>query len=77
MMPLQVLCMSRAGRLVDVSARAGGLFQHNHLGRGLAVGDLDNDGRVDALAVCQNEPVVYLHNQTRRESTGHFLVSPP
>ena len=73
-MPLQVLCMSPEGRLVDVSARAGALFQPLHLGRGLAAGDLDNDGRVDALAVCQNEPVVYLHNQARRESTGHFLV---
>ena len=74
MMPLQVLCMSPKGRLVDVSARAGALFQRSHLGRGLAAGDLDNDGRVDALAVCQNEPVVYLHNQTRRDSTGHFVV---
>jgi hypothetical protein len=27
-----------------------------------------------AEAVCQNESVVYLHNQTRRESTGHFLM---
>ena len=77
MMPLQVLSMGPTGRLVDVSARAGALFQPLHLGRGLAAGDLDNDGRVDALAVCQNEPVVYLHNQTRRESTGHFLVLAP
>jgi tetratricopeptide (TPR) repeat protein len=74
MMPLQALWMSQNGRLVDVSARAGALFQPVHLGRGLAAGDLDNDGRVDAVAVCQNEPVVYLHNQTPRGSTGHFLV---
>jgi enediyne biosynthesis protein E4 len=74
MMPLQALCMSPAGRLVDVSARAGDLFQHNHLGRGLAAGDLDNDGQIDALAVCQNEPAVYLHNLTHPDSTGHFLV---
>jgi enediyne biosynthesis protein E4 len=74
MMPLQALWMSPNGRLVDVSARAGELFQPLHLGRGLAAGDLDNDGRVDAVAVCQNEPVVYLHNQTPREATGHFLV---
>jgi enediyne biosynthesis protein E4 len=74
MMPLQVLSMSRRGRLVDVSDRAGALFKPLHLGRGLAVGDLDNDGRVDAVAICQNEPIVYLHNQTRREPTGHFLV---
>ena len=74
MMPLQVLCMSASGRLIDFSARAGALFQSLHLGRGLAVGDFDNDGQVDALAVCQNEPLVYLHNQTRSDSTGHFLV---
>ena len=74
MMPLQMLWMGPNGRLVDVSDRAGELFQPLHLGRGLAAGDLDNDGRVDAVAVCQNEPVVYLHNQTPRESTGHFLV---
>jgi enediyne biosynthesis protein E4 len=73
-MPLQVLAMRPKGRLLDVSMRAGALFQPLHLGRGLAAGDLDNDGRVDALAVCQNEPVVYMHNQTRREPTGHFLV---
>ena len=73
-MPLQALLMGPNGRLVDVSARAGALFQPLHLGRGLAIGDLDNDGRADAVAVCQNEPVVYLHNQTRPESTGHFLT---
>ncbi len=66
-MPLQVLSMGATGRLVDVSARAGALFAPLHLGRGLAAGDLDNDGRVDALVVCQNEPLVYLHNQTLRD----------
>jgi predicted Zn-dependent protease len=74
MMPLQILMMNPRGHLVDVSDRAGTLFQPNHLGRGLAAGDLDNDGRIDALAVCQNEPVVYLHNKTGRDSTGHFLM---
>jgi thioredoxin-like negative regulator of GroEL len=74
MMPLQSLVMGPDGRLVDVSARAGALFRPVHLGRGLAAADLDNDGRTDALAVCQNEPVVYLHNQTRPVSTGHFLM---
>src|SRR5262249_36485545 len=74
MMPLQLLMTSPTRRLIDVSARAGPVFQAPHLGRGLAAGDLDNDGRVDAVAVCQNEPVVYLHNQTPRASIGHFLV---
>lgn len=41
----------------------GGLAEP-HLGRGLAVGDFDNDGRVDALALNQNGPAQLLHNQT-------------
>ena len=28
------------------------------------MGDLDNDGRLDALMVAQNEPTVYFHNRT-------------
>src|SRR5262249_8464753 len=41
------------------------------LGRGLALGDLDNDGRVDAVLVAQDEPLVFLHNRT---ACGHFLT---
>src|SRR5262249_29766989 len=59
------------GRLEDVSARAGPPFQVLHLGRGLAAGDLDNDGRTDAVVVAQNEPVAFLHNRT---DGGHFLT---
>ncbi|MDQ3813630.1 MAG: CRTAC1 family protein [Armatimonadota bacterium] len=33
------------------------------LGRGLAVGDYDNDGHPDVLAVAQNAPAQLLHNQ--------------
>ncbi len=40
-------------------------------GRGLAVGDIDNDGRPDVMVVSQNEPVVLFHNQT---DGGHFLT---
>ncbi len=46
------LCSGRhstTGHLVDVSGRAGAPFQSTHLGRGLAVGDVDNDGRLDAI----------------------------
>ncbi|HEX3447964.1 MAG TPA: FG-GAP-like repeat-containing protein [Isosphaeraceae bacterium] len=51
-------------KLVDVTDRAGPVFQVPLLGRGLAVGDLDNDGRVDLLILPQNQPLVYYHNQS-------------
>ncbi len=70
-MPIQLLRGGTDGRLRDVSQRAGPPFGPLHLGRGLAAGDLDNDGRIDALVVAQNEPLVFLHNQTR---AGHFLT---
>ncbi len=70
-MPLQLLLASPGGHLTDVSAISGAPFRPLHLGRGLAVGDLDNDGRLDAVVVVQNEPLVYLHNQT--EPRGHFV----
>ena len=71
-MPLQILLGSPGGRLTDASKTAGAPFQALHLGRGLAVGDLDNDGRPDVVVVAQNEPLVYLHNESER--TGHFIV---
>jgi hypothetical protein len=41
------------------------------LGRGLASGDLDNDGRVDFVILSQNQPLAYFHNQTEG---GHWLT---
>ncbi|MGO9471696.1 MAG: FG-GAP-like repeat-containing protein [Isosphaeraceae bacterium] len=52
------------GRLLDISARAGPPWSVERVGRGLAAGDLDNDGRVDAVVLAQNEPVTYFHNKT-------------
>ncbi len=42
------------------------------LGRGLAAGDLDNDGRIDLLLVALNDPLALLHNQNA--SHDHFLT---
>ncbi len=64
-MPAQLFAGADGGyKLVDVTDRAGPDFQVPLLGRGLAAGDLDNDGRVDLVIVAQNQPVVYFHNQT-------------
>ena len=60
------------GRLVDISAQAGPPWAIERVGRGLAAGDLDNDGRVDAVVLAQNEPVAYFHNKTPR--VGHHVT---
>ena len=42
------------------------------VGRGLATGDYDNDGRVDALVVDSEGEVLLLHNETPK--AGHWLL---
>ncbi len=71
-MPAQLFLGAPSGRLVDVSARAGPGLMTPRVGRGLAVVDLDNDGRLDALLVSHGAPLALLRNQT--PSPGHFLT---
>ena len=70
-MPAQLLIGGEGGRLTDVSDRAGPPWQVPRVGRGLAVGDLDNDGRIDFLLLAQDRPLAYFHNRT---SGGHALT---
>ncbi len=70
-MPVQLYLNDGRGRVVDVTRQAGEPFAIPRLGRGLAAGDLDNDGRVDVVIVSQDEPVMLLHNQSAPE---HFLT---
>ena len=71
-MSAQLFLGDGAGKLLDVSNRAGAPWQVLRLGRGLAVGDLDNDGRLDILLVAENAPLAVLHNQNA--SQDHFLT---
>jgi hypothetical protein len=70
-MPAQLLTGEASGRLVDVSQRAGAPWQVPRLGRGLACGDLDNDGRLDLLIVSERAPLAYFHNQG---PSGHSIT---
>ena len=60
------------GSFVDVSARSGTVFQQNWVGRGMAVGDLNNDGRVDAVVATNGGPAHVLLNQT--PTGNHWLT---
>jgi hypothetical protein len=70
-MPAQLLKGGVGGRLADVTATAGAPWQVPRVGRGLATGDIDNDGRLDLLIVSQDTPLAYLHNRTEG---GHWVT---
>jgi len=57
---------------VDVSAQAGDVFQKAWVGRGLAIGDIDNDGRLDAVVTTNDGGLHVLHNATQNQN--HWLT---
>ncbi|HEX8723329.1 MAG TPA: CRTAC1 family protein [Pyrinomonadaceae bacterium] len=61
----------------NVSARSGAVFARDFSGRGLAVGDYDNDGDLDALVSNNGEPPALLRNDggNRNNWLGLQLVA--
>src|SRR5260370_41858589 len=57
--------------LVDVCEGSGEVFHQDWASRGLATGDLDNDGRVDAVVTTNGGPVHILQNET--DTRFHWL----
>jgi hypothetical protein len=50
------------GRFRDFTTRGGAYFQTGHLARGVAIADIDNDGRPDLVISNVDEPVTLLRN---------------
>ncbi len=57
---------------VDVSQSSGEIFNQSWVARGLAIGDLDNDGRLDAVVTTNDGPAYVLRNET--PSANHWLL---
>ena len=60
------------GTFVDVSKQSGSVFSQHWVGRGMAVGDFDNDGRLDAVVTTNNGPAYLLRNET--PTSNHWLT---
>ena len=70
--PMLLLRNVGKGVFSDVSEAAGDAFQQAWVSRGLALGDLDNDGRVDAVVATNGGTAHILHNDTA--NTNHWLT---
>jgi len=57
---------------VDVSAESGSVFRLPWVARGMAVGDLDNDGRLDAVVTTNDGPAHILRNETSTQN--HWIL---
>jgi hypothetical protein len=62
--PPLLLWNDRGKTFVDVSARSGEVFQQSWAARGLAIGDIDNDGKLDVVVTENDGPAWILHNET-------------
>jgi len=70
--PMLLLRNLGKGVFADVSESAGEVFQQAWVSRGLALGDLDNDGRIDAIVTTNDGPAHILHNDT--VTSNHWLT---
>ncbi len=67
-----VLIRNAGGKFEDISADAGAVFKEPWVGRGMALGDIDNDGRPDAVITTNDGAAYILHNET--PTRNHWLI---
>jgi len=69
--PMLVAWNSGKG-FVDATSISSKVFQQAWTGRGLAIGDMDNDGRLDAVVTTNGGPLYVLRNETA--PANHWLL---
>ena len=57
---------------VDISGQSGPVFHEAWASRGMAIGDIDNDGKLDAVVSENGGPAHILHNET--DTQNHWLT---
>lgn len=67
-----LLVRNTGTRFVDVSTQSGSVFREAWAGRGLALGDINNDGRVDAVVSTSEGPAHIVLNLT--VNRNHWLI---
>ena len=60
------------GRFVDVGSASGPIFQEPLAGRGLAIGDINNDGRMDFVVSTNDGQAHILRNDTPTQN--HWIL---
>ena len=69
--PMMLLRNTGKG-FIDVSADSGSVFHEAWVGRGMAIGDIDNDGRIDAVVATNGGSLHIIHNET--PTLNHWLT---
>jgi hypothetical protein len=67
-----LLLRNTGKKFVDVSPISGDIFHEAWVGRGMAIGDIDNDGRVDAVVTTNGGEAHVLMNRT--VTSNHWLT---
>lgn len=67
-----MLARNTGKKFVDVSSISSEIFHDAWVGRGMAIGDLDNDGRIDAVVSTNGGTPHILMNRT--ETSNHWIT---
>jgi hypothetical protein len=67
-----LLLHNNGKKFVDVSSISGSVFHEAWVGRGMAIGDIDNDGRIDAVVTTNGGAAHILRNET--STANHWIT---